>query len=147
MFPTDSLNVRTDFSGNVSGVNLLTIPTSSTYSILYESFNTGYSNQGANLQIDCGSTRLLNINDFSKVPQIERFKAATCTSNITYTQSGTTGNGTSTISIVYVPRNRASSSDPYPYTTGADFSYMVILLMVIAGILLLDLFRRLFTRS
>ena len=80
IFPRDALNYRTDLRGN--GTTTL-ISVSGTYTLLYESFNTGSHTANASLTIACYPLILLKINDFSNVPQVERFKQAKCTSDIT----------------------------------------------------------------
>lgn len=108
MFPNDSANVRNDFTGNFTGTTLLTIPTSQTYTILYESFNSASADKNATLTIQCGSTKLLQVNNLQGDHALERFKFAKCSSDITVTIAGTTGNPVSTISIIYTPYDLAT---------------------------------------
>jgi hypothetical protein len=115
MFPRDALNVRDDYYGNFSGQTILNVPNDETYTVLYESFNTEYTDQGGHLYIDCGETRLLAVNNFKTVPVIEQWKMAKCTEDIKITEGDTTGaNASTTISIVYVPYDIATL--PYPPT-------------------------------
>lgn len=104
MFPDDTINVHADQAGNGS-TTLASLDGTST--VLYESFNTGFSTKGATLLITCNSTVLLNINDFSLTPHAERFKFAKCSpsSTITFAVNGATGNGTTTVSLLYIPRD------------------------------------------
>lgn len=152
MFPRDALNVRMDVTGN--GTTTL-LSNSQPLTVLYESFNTSASNNGASLKIACyPNILLLRVNDFSHVPQIERFKAAKCTTDITINVSGTTGSPDTTVSLIYVPRDRTTTADPYPYNTNDSIAtdtpklsdgYMgVVLLIIISAFLAIDFVRRFF---
>jgi hypothetical protein len=143
MFPPDTLNVRTDFVGNGT-MTLLPVPSGSTYTVLYESFNTNSGDNSAFLSFQCGSTILLRVNSFAKVPSIERFKHAKCTSDITLTVASTTGNPTVTAQMLYTGRDVASSS--YATSTPPALLYTFDSGEVMISFLLLCIFTLLFAR-
>lgn len=154
MFPFDAVNVRKDFFGNVSSSTLFSLPSSTNATVLYESFNSNANDVNANLLIFCGSTDLLRVNSFSLVPALERFKFAKCSSDIAVTTSGLTAGKITTVSLIYTPRNLQLATTVEPTLVVATSTpdntnsfYTVTLLIVIAGILMLDLFRRIFTKS
>lgn len=127
MFPNDSINNRIDYSGSGT-TTLIVVPPGDTYTVLYESFNTSSKSPGASLKIDCGATRLLNVNDFANVDSLERFKFGKCTDNVIITVSGTTGSPTTTVSMIYVPRDMAAtttmSETTFPIGPSDIFNYL-----------------------
>lgn len=140
MFPNDASTTRADIQGNTT-TQLLSIPSSSTYTVLYESFNTGSKTQGASLDISCSNVKLLNVNDFSNVPQIERQKHQPCTDFIKATTLNTTGNPTTTIQIIYVPYDLTKVP-----TQDNTLHYANAILIVIAIISLFNFIRSAFSK-
>jgi len=142
IFPDNALNARADYNGNVTGQVLFASTTAPDYTVLYESFNTASATTNANLQFSCGSTILLRVNNFANVSHIERFKFAKCSDDLLVSIAGTTANPTTTVSVVLVPENMASSTPNI--NLQKDNSITVILLMILVALGLLDIMRRLF---
>jgi len=109
VFPFDSLSARTDITGN-NTYTLFSVPNGETYTLLYESFNTGSHTANAQLTIGCGQVTTLVVNDFSNVSALERWKMAKCTKDLIATTTGTTGSPQTTLQVIYVPYDMASTS-------------------------------------
>jgi len=131
MFPLDAENVRIDLPGNGTST-LLVIPSGRTYTVLYESYNTGDATVAANLKIACGPTLLLYVNNFNAVPALERFKMAKCQSDITVTILGMASPKPTTVSLIYTAYDTATA--PAPALTFAG-TVTVFLLSFIAFVL------------
>lgn len=154
MFPTDSVNVRLDMVGNGTSTLVSSLPSDST--ILYESFNTSSHTANASLQISCfPSPLLLRVNDFSNVSNVERFKSGVCPAgtDLAFAVYGTTGSPITTVSVVYVPRDRSVTPDPYPFATSTnalsaplstDIFFATVILIAILALSGMDFIRRLF---
>jgi len=150
MFPKESINVRGDITGNGTST-IVSVPNGSTYTILYESYNTSSTDASSQFSITCLPIYALHVNSLKNNPQIERFKYTKCTTDIAINVSNTTGSPETTYSVIYAPYDMAlSSTTPYsiPTTTvpasTQDIFTTNIILIVIATILMLDFIRRLF---
>lgn len=102
-FPTDTINVRGDITGNVSSGSIIDIPDGETFTILHESVNTSTSQTNANIKLFCGNEILLFLQNFTWNPIIERPKFAKCTDYIYITTSWMQAGAITTYSILYVP--------------------------------------------
>ena len=111
MFPRDSLTARATLTGNAS-TTLFTVPSGSTYTILYVSENSSVGDSTGIIDISCGSVKLLQLKNTTINSPIERFKMIKCTTNIVMESSGFVGTAIHNASIIYVPYDIATTYSP-----------------------------------
>ena len=123
MFPRDALNVKANIMGNGTTTLVASLPTDTT--ILYGSYNTNSTDLSSSLNVSCGSVVLLRVNSLKLTSNIERFVEAICPSgsNLLASVSGTVGSPITTVSLIYVLRDRRVTIDPILSTTTPDITY------------------------
>jgi hypothetical protein len=110
MFPNDTIDTRGDIANGNQTTTLLTIPTDSVYTILWESLNTAQIKTGTQFTLACGSVVLLYFENPTIDASFERPKFAKCSNDITLHISGGDNGKDTTYSIKYVSYDIASST-------------------------------------
>lgn len=156
LFPKDSLNVRTDITGNGSWT-AFTPASGSVYTVLYESMNTDSQTTNAMLHITCNGETTLAVHNLKTVNDVERFKMAKCSNSLRATTIGANVNDNTTISIIFVPYDIASQSflsdiplsditssssfHTFPSFTAGEL-FQILLLFVLVMFNIFSVFRR-----
>lgn len=120
-YPTDTINVRGDITGNVWSGSIIDIPDGETFTVLHESVNTSTSQTNATIKLYCWNEILLYLQNFTGNPVIERPKYAKCTDYIYIDTSGMQAGAKTTYSILYVPYDlQYNPAEVQPIISGMD---------------------------
>lgn len=109
LFPNDAINLRTDFLNNTTSI-LGTPASGSVWTVLYISTNSDTTRATAYMTVSCGSNVLLQLNNFAKNGQVERFKMEKCSNSIRITPTGFGTTDQTSLNLIYAPYNVASVS-------------------------------------